>query len=332
MKPTQKKIILFLIVFSELLIGGLGLYFYYKHNYIKKPEYITAIDKESLTFPETGNFVYFYELEKDIKHTVQPEWLDHSVTYNHNKDGFNDRYDYSIEKGEDTFRIITLGDSFTYGQYVPTEKNWTETLEDDLNNQLGNSKRKFEVINLGMPGYDIPYIVERYERHGQKYNPDLVIWLESSSGFIRNTEETKFFIDNCEEKYGKDDPIIGKHSSLLCWEKAQEKLMEKYGSEEKLNEFFNLYLDDFFNLFEDKRRVVFFTFEQPTSYESTIEKLIKFRRKNYPEIKIESIVPDINKLEQVFPDSHPNEDGHKTIEKTIFSYLEERIENNYWSF
>ena len=119
-----------------------------------------------------------------------------------------------------------------------------------------------------MPGYDIPYIVERYERHGQKYNPDLVIWLESSSGFIRNTEETKFFIDNCEEKYGKDDPIIGKHSSLLCWEKAQEKLMEKYGSEEKLNEFFNLYLDDFFNLFEDKRRVVFFTFEQPTSYKA----------------------------------------------------------------
>ncbi len=332
MKLSQKKIFLYLIVALEIIGGIAGLYFFYKHQISKKPQHITLIEKESLTFPKKENFVYFYELEKDIKHTVQPSWLSYSVTYNHNKDGLNDRFDYSINQENNIFRIITLGDSFTYGQYVPTEKNWTELLEDELNERLSNSEIKFEVINLGMPGYDIPYIVERYKTHGNKYQPDLVIWFESGSGFIRNTEETKFFIDDCEKKNGKDSEVIMKKTELQCWEKAQKKLMEKYGSEEKLNEFFNLYLDDFFEFFPDKTKIIFFTFQQPTHYESTIHRLIKFRRTNYPEVLIKDIVPDINELKQTLPDSHPNEEGHQTIKKAIYSYLEKKIKNNYWSF
>lgn len=332
MKLSKKKFFLFTIVFFEIVLGSVGLFFFYKYLAAKKIQYVTTIEKESINFPENKNFVYYFELDKDIIHTVQPAWLDHLVTYRYNNDGFNDRFDYQVEQDKNTFRIITLGDSFTYGQYVSTKKNWTELLEDELNGKLGDRGIKFEVINLGMPGFDIPYIVERYKTLGAKYNPDLVVWFESGSGFIRNTEETTFFIEDCEEKNGEDNEIIDEESELQCWEKAQEKLMEKYGSEEELNKFFNLHLNEFFELFPDKNKIVFFSFQPPTDYESTIGKLIDFRKENYPEIKFEDVVPDIEKLKQTLPDSHPNEEGHQTIKNTIFAYIKKRIDNNYWSF
>ena len=58
-----------------------------------------------------------------------------------------------IKKNKDTFRIITLGDSFTFGMYINTKDNWTELLEDKLNSDMGcKNISMFEVINLGVGG------------------------------------------------------------------------------------------------------------------------------------------------------------------------------------
>ena len=105
------------------------------------------------------------------------------AVYNINSDTFNERFDYEINKDDKTFRIITLGDSFTFGYIVDTKNNWTELLEDKLNQLHCANFDKIEVINLGVVGYDIQYSVERFKLRGKKYNPDLVLWLLKGDDF-----------------------------------------------------------------------------------------------------------------------------------------------------
>lgn len=68
-----------------------------------------------------------------------------------NSEGFKD-YEHEIIKSNNTFRIIALGDSFTYGSWVSTNDSWPKQLETKLN-KLNNSIR-YEVLNFGIRGYN----------------------------------------------------------------------------------------------------------------------------------------------------------------------------------
>jgi hypothetical protein len=66
-----------------------------------------------------------------------------------NSHGFRDR-EYAIEKAPGTTRIVALGDSITFGNYLPLETVWTERLEA----LYAKRGRPVEVLNLGVGGYD----------------------------------------------------------------------------------------------------------------------------------------------------------------------------------
>lgn len=68
---------------------------------------------------------------------------------------------------QDGLRVIALGDSFTWGNEVAAEENFTYLL-DQADNGL-------EVLNMGVPGYGIDQMVLKYERFGAMLQPDLVI-------------------------------------------------------------------------------------------------------------------------------------------------------------
>src|SRR3989344_857994 len=122
-----------------------------------KPHYVTRLYSGDLMFSETKeNLKYFFEsIPNNIQiHTA--EWLGYKVQNRINSDGLNDNIEYKIEKDDSTYRIITIGDSFTFGLYVQTKDNYPEQLEVMLNSKLKcNSVKKFEVINLGENIYDI---------------------------------------------------------------------------------------------------------------------------------------------------------------------------------
>lgn len=62
--------------------------------------------------------------------------------------------------------------------FVNTNENFSEKIEHHLNSKYKCGViNNFEVINLGVGGYDAEYVIERFIRRGIKYNPDLVIWL-----------------------------------------------------------------------------------------------------------------------------------------------------------
>lgn len=82
--------------------------------------------------------------------------------------------DFKVEKPDNTFRIVTLGDSFTWGAGVPyREQGYPYQLEQMLND---NSKSlTYEVYNLGIGGFNTIQEYDLLERIGLQYNHDLLI-------------------------------------------------------------------------------------------------------------------------------------------------------------
>ena len=76
-------------------------------------------------------------------------------------------------KRDNERRIITTGDSSVYGWGVPTGETYQEKLERMLSMRWPNLR--FEVINLGVPGYSTEQSLRQLEDVGWIYEPDLVV-------------------------------------------------------------------------------------------------------------------------------------------------------------
>jgi len=69
------------------------------------------------------------------------------------------------------YRILAIGDSFTYGWGVDVAQSWPKVLEQALR----ANGRQVEVINCGKPGAGPPFYAELAERAIPVLQPDLVI-------------------------------------------------------------------------------------------------------------------------------------------------------------
>lgn len=77
-----------------------------------------------------------------------------------------------VDNDPATFRILALGDSFTYGYYVHNEEAWPSRLEEILNQRLAVP---VQVFNAGVPGYTIVDELDYLRDKGLKLEPDLVV-------------------------------------------------------------------------------------------------------------------------------------------------------------
>lgn len=324
------RLILILIVFIELILGSIFLYKYYQQIKYKKEQEqlkkISFIDKENLTFPEKSELKYYWELQPNTTVISQQDWLGYKVTYTHNSDGLNERFDYEIEKPANTFRIITLGDSFTYGANVNTPDNWSEQLEDMLNNnQTIDNNLKFEVINLGVSGFDVAYLIKRYQDIGAKYKPDLIIWFESGSGFSRLNEVEQPITQNCMKEYQDKNLDIDTKTIHPCHIETDQFVKTQPIDEinknivEELNEFLQTLATD---------KIIFFSFTEETSYDSyLLEKTIKQIHDKNQDIRYLPIIKEEDVKKTRLPDGHPNKNGHQLIAQTIYQYLKDNFLN-----
>lgn len=81
--------------------------------------------------------------------------------------------EYSRAKPPGTFRVVTVGDSFTFDSgMVPPTSIWHAQLGVALARQLG---RPVEVINLGLPAVGPRFAAKMYDVEGRYLSPDLVI-------------------------------------------------------------------------------------------------------------------------------------------------------------
>jgi hypothetical protein len=89
-----------------------------------------------------------------------------------NSQGLRD-YEYPYQKGENTYRIALLGDSFTQAIQIPLEDTYQQILENMLNS--GRMSTHFEVINYGIGGFGTTHEYFVFLHHVLEYRPDMVL-------------------------------------------------------------------------------------------------------------------------------------------------------------
>ena len=78
------------------------------------------------------------------------------------------------ENPENTFRILNLGDSVAMGWGVSAEDTYGQQLEALLN-QRATGGLQYEVINAGVPGWNLENELAYLQAEGLKFRPDLVL-------------------------------------------------------------------------------------------------------------------------------------------------------------
>lgn len=82
-------------------------------------------------------------------------------------------YYYSPHKAPGVFRIIVVGDSFTYAGKAQFDDSFSKRLERMLN--LNTNQPKVEVLNWGVPGYSTVQEAWMVKKALSRYQPDLII-------------------------------------------------------------------------------------------------------------------------------------------------------------
>ena len=92
--------------------------------------------------------------------------------YTYNSDGIRDReVDRPAPPGE--FRILAVGDSFTFGQGVAFDDCYPQRLQRELNRP--GAARRIRVINAGKAAANTDWEFRYLEGRGAVYQPDLVL-------------------------------------------------------------------------------------------------------------------------------------------------------------
>lgn len=116
----------------------------------------------------TPEHPWLYEMVPGVRRTDPAS----GIVYEVNAAGFRDR-GHARDKPAGTFRIAVIGDSLSFGYGVALEQTFARRLESRLAAIPGTPR--FEVLNLGVSGYN-PYAESELLRGvGLAYAPDLVL-------------------------------------------------------------------------------------------------------------------------------------------------------------
>lgn len=324
-RKTSRAVFIFLFVEIIVLVS---LFIVIKKKIDAKGSIsVTHINKSSVDFPKMmpTPFINFYEPKPNIIDTGDENWLTFTPRYTINEDTLNEVKNYYIKKPNDVFRIVTIGDSFTFGQFVSTKDNWTERLESDLNKHC--TDKKYEVINLGVHGYDLAFTLYRYERRGEKYDPDLILYLlkEDDFGEIKSiTARTKWnFINDFKNDPKNSEALKSKTIEIELLRKAVEegdKVLRKYYSESEVVDYQLRYLQ---KLIDTNRRLLIFNiFRYPAEIEKKIAGMTDGVASTVFEAK-ELQISELNKPPYNYLpyDSHATVRGNELIKKRLMDYL-----------
>lgn len=113
---------------------------------------------------------------------------------------YSKRPDLDEISASQSFNIVCLGDSFTYGLGVEPAYNYPEQLEKMLNN--GNLNRRFKVFNLAIPSSNSSQHLKYLEDILNRYKkPDLIIILTGANDSWNLTDSNIYkFIDKKKKK------------------------------------------------------------------------------------------------------------------------------------
>lgn len=119
-------------------------------------------------------------------------------TYSNNSLGWRGRREYR-EDQQTKYRVLFLGDSFTYGLGVNDDQTFAAQVEKILTADL----LSVEVMNAGCPGKGTDYEVKVFDTVGHKFHPKLTVLCFFCNDFQDNERAEYYNIGNNGELYAK---------------------------------------------------------------------------------------------------------------------------------
>jgi lysophospholipase L1-like esterase len=315
----KKRLAVYFIFLEIIVILSVGYSIIQKKFFNAK--FINPIEKENINLNTGGSLNYFYE-PKPGTQNVSLDWQNvngpDKPVYKINKDTLNQIKKIDPQNKDGAFRIVTLGDSITFGENVNTEDNYPSVLQNMLNREC---QGKFEVINLGVFGYDIRYVVERYRVRGQKYNPDLILWVLINDDLNRISElmiPKQQYYDEQLRQSGEYDSNI----QNAGWERARSDVVSELG-EDKLLKMQLDYMTILNNYY--KNDLVLFMLPGEPNWSIKQKDVLTRFKETRSNIHIQELRGLSITKGEVLPDLHPSPLGHIKLANQILDYL---ISNN----
>lgn len=311
----------------------------------------------SSSLPETISDEHIYFIYKPnstwIKRNLE---YGNMITHEINTEGFLER-NFPIEKDNNTYRIVVLGDSFTENEQIPQADSWPRILEDRLNSVYNGSK-KFEVIKFARGGSGTIQEKLFYEYKARKYKPDMVILafhnndIEDNLNFeivrknmgISQTIRQSCFLKFLRVKilgvfYSSNEIPFAFYFFSTTFDNETEYSYQyekdlifnlKKDVENEGSKFLMIYLPAYFevnNTFFNEQIVYYLNADKYDWYTKLIEKkLLNFSNQN--NIDFFSLIDDIKKMQESSDkrlygvlDSHWNIDGNKVAEILYMNML-----------
>jgi hypothetical protein len=323
----KTKNIIIIITSIECLIVFILLYIFYRNIIVGEPfskiVNINPIRKENIVFSPSEEYRYYYELPKEATDEARINWLPNGVKYTYNHDGLNERFNYDLQKLPDSIRIVTMGDSFVFGMWVDTKDNFSELLEDKLNTiSVCKNQKNIEVINIGVPGYDLRYEFHRYEDKGTKYSPDLVIWFMRDENIYLNADKylglQKYYQKQLDATVSGLNQVKDQNPDLSASDLSFRKNLDTFYrmSFDEQTEYFKPEVESLYNFRKlyNPNLLIVTTEKSKTRYKTILKEFAKSNPKNY---YLE--IPDFQTFHPY--DYHPNVVGHQQISDAILEYL-----------
>ena len=178
----------------------------------------------------------FEPLGSASKWTDRPDMFYMPESSLENRDAY-----YPREKPVGAFRIVAVGDSFTFAGKGEWDDSYVKRLERILN--LNERQRKVEVLNWGVPGYATWQEQDFVRRAVELYNADLVLLQ-----ITLNDPELMPYKATGAYKEQQADLARLQHSFIRHWHSLQFILTRLYNSKTERN-----YLRYYSDLFSNER-------------------------------------------------------------------------------
>lgn len=276
-----------------------------------------VLSSSELVYPASEKLEYFYVPMPDSVHTDEDAWLPKTARQTITQQGFNERYVYATSTPKNTKRILTLGNSFTYGMYVDTEDNYSEQLEDSFALACAFPENKVEVINAGVTGYDAEYASEFYRTHAKQFKPDIVVWM-MNQGLTTINEIMVPINTECKAEVGEDEynKVLEDGSvTHSCSYKAMTALNERMTFEDMIE----YHRNNIENLIEDRDTAWVFVV-MPYDVKEVKSYLQNLAEAN-ENVYFYELPDSVTNSEFLLPDEHPNPLGHQNIAEHIKHFL-----------
>jgi lysophospholipase L1-like esterase len=198
-KPMEFLLKVIMVVTGPLLLIGLleGVAYIWEHSQANGTyawELVASRRIDLLQYPEPGAG---YTLMKPGSHY---EWQ--GIPVDINSHGLREP-ETTYEKPPNTFRILNLGDSVAMGWGIREEDTYGQQLECLLNEKTDDNLR-YEVINAGVPGWNLDNELAYLQAEGLKYEPDLIL----------------LDLTIVNDIYGKSALVAHKRPALIEWLRA----------------------------------------------------------------------------------------------------------------